>query len=47
MEEIICKVWKNKGNEQKLITIPKDCNIEDGDYVYIQKVKNNGKKKRL
>lgn len=34
------KVWKNKGNNQKLATIPKDSNIEEGDYVWIEKVKN-------
>ncbi len=36
---IIQKVWKNKGNNQKLITIPKDCDIKEGDYVEIKKVK--------
>ena len=38
-EKIIRKVWKNKGNNQKLVTIPKDCNIKEGDYVEIRKVK--------
>ena len=33
------KVWMNKGNKQKLITIPKDCNIKDGDYVEVIKIK--------
>ena len=33
------KVWVNKGNGQKLITIPKDSDIEDGDYVWIEKIK--------
>ena len=32
------KVWKNKQAKQKLITIPKDCWIEEGDYVEIIKV---------
>jgi len=32
------KVWINKGNGQKLITIPKDSNIENGDSVWIEKV---------
>lgn len=34
------KVWLNKGNNQKLITIPKDSDIEPGDYVKIEKVKD-------
>jgi len=38
-KKIIVKVWMNKGNKQKLITIPKDCDIKDGDYVEIVKVK--------
>ena len=33
------KVWINKGNGQKLITIPHDSDIEDGEYVWIEKVK--------
>jgi hypothetical protein len=37
MNKIIMKVWKNKNNNQKLITIPKDCDIEEGDYVEIIK----------
>jgi hypothetical protein len=36
---IIMKVWKNKLKNQKMITIPKDCDIEEGDYVKIIKVK--------
>lgn len=32
------KVWVNKGNGQKLVTIPKFSNIEDGDYVWLDKV---------
>jgi len=31
------KVWVNKANGQKLITIPYDSNIEKGDYVWIEK----------
>jgi hypothetical protein len=31
------KVWKNKANGQKLVTIPKDSDIEKGDYVWIEK----------
>lgn len=32
------KVWKNKGNNQKLVTIPSGCDIEEGDDVLIEKV---------
>jgi len=35
---IIRKVWKNKGNDQLLITIPKDSNISEGDYVKLIKI---------
>ena len=38
-KRVIMKVWKNKIRNQKLVTIPKDCNIEEGDYVEIKKVK--------
>ena len=38
-EKIIKKVWKNKSNKQKLVTIPKDCEINSGDYVEIKKIK--------
>lgn len=38
-KKIIMKVWKNKFNKQKLVTIPKDCSIDEGDYVEIKKVK--------
>lgn len=38
-EKVIMKVWKNKAKNQKLITIPKECSIEEGDYVEIKKVK--------
>jgi hypothetical protein len=41
-KKIIVKVWTNKGNKQKLITIPKDTNIKDGDYVEVIKIKTNG-----
>ena len=37
---IVRKVFKAKKNNQKLITIPKDCDIVEGDYVKIEKVKN-------
>jgi hypothetical protein len=32
-------VWKNKTNNQKLVTIPKYSNIEAGEYVWIEKCK--------
>ena len=38
-DRIIMKVWKNKLRNQKLITIPKDCEVEEGDYVEVKKVK--------
>jgi hypothetical protein len=38
-KRIIVKVWKNKSNMQKCITIPKDCDIKDGDYVEVIKIK--------
>lgn len=34
------KVWINKGNGQKLVTIPFGSDITNGDYVWIEKVKN-------
>ncbi len=37
-KKIIAKVWVNKGNGQKLVTIPKDSHIKDGDNVKIEKV---------
>lgn len=37
-KKIICKVWKNKKANQKLITIPKNCTIEEGEYVNILKI---------
>jgi len=38
MERIIKRVWLNKSNKQKLVTIPKDSEIHEGDYVEIKKV---------
>lgn len=40
-EVIIQKVWKNESANQKLVTIPKDSNITDDDFVFIQKVEFN------
>ena len=39
MTKTIMKVWKNKYNNQKLVTIPKESGIEEGDYVEIKKMK--------
>ena len=36
---IIMRVRTNKRTKQKTITIPKNCDIEEGDYVKVQKVK--------
>lgn len=38
MKKIIVKVRETKNN-QKIVTIPKDCNIKKDDYVEIRKVK--------
>lgn len=38
IKKIIRKVWKNRCANQKLVTIPKECGIEEGDYVEIIKV---------
>ncbi|MBA7557812.1 hypothetical protein ES705_50584 [subsurface metagenome] len=35
--KVIMKVWKNRAKNQKLVTVPKDCDIEEGDYVEIIK----------
>lgn len=37
-KKVIRKVWLHKGPNQKLVTIPKDCNIKEGDYVEIKKI---------
>ncbi len=37
-QRVIVKVWKNKGANQKLITVPKDCDIEAGDYIQLIKI---------
>jgi hypothetical protein len=36
--EVIQRVWVNKTNGQKCVTIPKDAKIFGGDYVRIKKV---------
>ncbi|MEK6889423.1 MAG: hypothetical protein AABW80_04945 [Nanoarchaeota archaeon] len=37
-EKIIGKVWLNKINRQKLLTIPKNSDIKEGDYVEVKKI---------
>lgn len=37
---IITKIWYAKSNDVKLITVPKDCDLEAGDYVKLVKVEN-------
>ncbi len=37
--KIIMKVWKNKGNDQLLVTIPKDSGIKEKDFVEIKKIR--------
>jgi len=39
IKKVIMKVWVNKANNQKLVTVPKDSGIAVGDYVEIRKVK--------
>lgn len=42
------RVWVNKGNGQKLVTVPFDSDIIAGDYVWIEKIKKkNGYSNRL
>jgi len=36
--QVIRKVWRNKGSKQLLITIPTSSDIEEGDYVRVEKV---------
>jgi very-short-patch-repair endonuclease len=40
-EVIIQRVWKNDKANQKLVTIPKDSNISDDDFVFVQKIEFN------
>jgi len=37
-EKIIRKVWENKKNKQKLITIPNKSQIVPGDYVEVKRI---------
>lgn len=36
---ITAKVWRNKRNRQKLVTIPSKSEIDEGDFVSITKLK--------
>ena len=38
-QKIIVKVRENKKNGQKTVTIPKECNIECGDYIEVKKIR--------
>jgi len=40
-ERIIARVRENKANNnQKLLTIPKNCSLKPGDYVEVKKIRN-------
>jgi len=41
------KVWKNKSNQQKLVTIPKYSGINEGDYVIVKTKDKMEQSKRL
>lgn len=45
--KIIARVFINRANSQKLITVPKDSGIESGDFVEIRKVTIKGDKDRV
>jgi hypothetical protein len=38
-EEVVAKVWLAKHNNQKMISVPKACDIEPGDFVQLTKLK--------
>ena len=40
-KKIIQVVWKNKSNGQKLVTVPKDSDITEGEYVEIKRANKN------
>ena len=46
MSRIIKRVYENKETKQKLVTIPKKCDIEVNDFVEINKVKITGGKEK-
>lgn len=33
------RVWKNRGNNQKLVTVPKNSPISEGDLVMVMRVR--------
>lgn len=35
---IIQKIWKRNADGALFITIPKDCDLQEGDYVNVEKV---------
>ena len=37
-KRLIRKVWKRNKTNQKMVSIPKEYPIEDGDYVEIKKI---------
>jgi hypothetical protein len=39
-KKYILKVFQNNSNKQKLVTIPKDSDINNGDYVQVKKVED-------
>ena len=41
MTTIVRKVWGNRQSKQLLITIPKNVNICEGDYIIIKKLQMN------
>lgn len=41
VNEIVQKVWVNKYNGQKAVTIPKDSDINPGDWVEINKLEGD------
>lgn len=43
---MILKVWKNKANNQKLVTIPQKSEIEAGNYIEVNKVIEVNKKRK-
>jgi len=38
VDKVIRRVYENKSTGQKLVTIPKDSDIQVGDYVKLEKV---------
>jgi len=38
-KHLILKVWKAKANNQKLVVIPRESDIKEGDYIEVIKIK--------